>query len=206
MFNTTRQDQTFTVPANVPAAAQAGRPDHAQHLRVRARPRWPARARTRRPAARSTSGEHPGHDHDRRRDHADRLHRDRPRPGAGTDARLEVTGAVSATIAYIGALTGTLNLNIYAGADGQDRRLGPLLPRALDAGSIPGVSLTGQVLLEINTFGGRADDRDVQDQEARGRRRRRSSTASTWTPRSGRRSSRTRSPSRAASSSSWPVT
>ncbi len=71
--------------------------------------------------------------------------------GSGAGARLEITGAVSTTIAYIGSLTGTLNLNVYAGV-GKTGVVGRIFLGLSTAGSIPGVSLSGQFLLEINTF------------------------------------------------------
>ena len=104
--------------------------------------------------------------------------------GSGTDARLEVTGAVSTTIAYIGSLTGTLNLNIYAGAT-KTGVVGRIFLARSDAGSIPGVSLTGQFLLEINTF---ASEQTIETFKIKKRTvptASSSSTASTWTRRTG---------------------
>ena len=151
MFNTTRQDQTFTIPADFLPLLKPGDPTHDQDLRARRPASTASATRTRPPAARSTS---------RRRIAAtitiggvitlDRLHLDRS--GRQRHRRaLEIIGAVGATIPYIGALSGTLNLNIYVGAD-QTGVVGRVFLARSDAGSIPGVSLTGQFLLEINTF------------------------------------------------------
>ncbi|HSO69543.1 MAG TPA: hypothetical protein VLQ67_07855, partial [Arachnia sp.] len=72
---------------------------------------------------------------------------------AGVDptygAFLEITGIVGTTIPLLGAMTGAINLNVYVGT-----RTGVVgrvqLTRA--SNSIPGLSLNGQFLLEINTF------------------------------------------------------
>ena len=76
--------------------------------------------------------------------------------GNGTGGRLEITGAVSTSIRFLGTLTGTLNLNVYVGAE--TGIVGRVF-LSLSANQIPGVSLNGQFLLEINTF---SDDRTVQ--------------------------------------------
>lgn len=64
-------------------------------------------------------------------------------------ARLEVTGAVSTKIAFLGSLTGTVNLAIFIGP-----RTG-IVGRvflALSSNDIPGININGVFLLEINTF------------------------------------------------------
>ncbi|MDX5398786.1 MAG: hypothetical protein LPK92_03525, partial [Actinomycetes bacterium] len=64
-------------------------------------------------------------------------------------AYLKVDGIVGTTIPYLGALTGSLNLGVYVGT--QTGVVGRV-QLTLGANSIPGVSLNGQFLLEINTF------------------------------------------------------
>ena len=69
--------------------------------------------------------------------------------GNGAGARLEVNGIVGTTIPYLGALTGSIYLAVYVGT-----RTGVVgrVQLTLGANAIPGVSLNGQFLLEINTF------------------------------------------------------
>ncbi|HEX6130266.1 MAG TPA: hypothetical protein VF044_00950, partial [Actinomycetota bacterium] len=65
-------------------------------------------------------------------------------------ARLEVTGAVGTQIAYLGSLTGLLNLSVTVGPN--PGVVGRVYLALSSAGSIPGVSLSGVFLLEVNTF------------------------------------------------------
>jgi len=67
-----------------------------------------------------------------------------------TLAYMQVTGAVSTEIAFLGALSGTLNLNIYLGA--ANGIVGAVYLRLVSS-TIPGVDLEGTFMLEINTFG-----------------------------------------------------
>ncbi len=66
-------------------------------------------------------------------------------------AYLKVDGMVGTTIPYLGSLTGALNLAVYVGA--QTGVVGRV-QLTLGVNSIPGLSLNGQFLLEINTFAG----------------------------------------------------
>ncbi|NMM32989.1 MAG: calcium-binding protein, partial [Phycicoccus sp.] len=64
-------------------------------------------------------------------------------------AYLKVDGMVGTTIPYLGSLTGALNLAVYVGV--QTGVVGRV-QLTLGMNSIPGLSLNGQFLLEINTF------------------------------------------------------
>ena len=72
---------------------------------------------------------------------------------------IEVAGAASASIQYIGALSGDLHFIFYSDYidDSSVHHGAGLVGRAhlalADGGAIPGVSIGGQVLLEVNTFG-----------------------------------------------------
>jgi hypothetical protein len=63
--------------------------------------------------------------------------------------RLEITGAISTEIAYLGSLTGTLNLNVFVGP--RPGIVGRVF-LSLAVNDIPAVNLNGVFLLEINTF------------------------------------------------------
>src|SRR4051794_1362516 len=68
----------------------------------------------------------------------------------GGNAYLKVDGAVGTQIAFLGSLTGVLNLAVYVGAT----RTGVVgrIQLTLGSSSIPGIVLNGQFLLELNTF------------------------------------------------------
>jgi len=69
-------------------------------------------------------------------------------PGTG-NAFLRVVGAVGTQIAFLGSLSGQLNLTVFLGANpGVVGRV----YLTLDSSAIPGVELGGQFLLEINTY------------------------------------------------------
>ena len=150
MFNTTRQDQTFTIPANFLPLLKPGDPTtinifaSAPGLDGQRDPNAPPGGEIYVQASIAATITIGGVIT------LDRLHRDR----GGRQRHRRAPGghgAVSTTIAYIGSLTGTLNLNVYAGAT-KTGVVGRIFLARSDAGSIPGISLTGQFLLEINTF------------------------------------------------------
>ena len=71
------------------------------------------------------------------------------------DGAVVIAGAVGTTIQYIGTLSGTIHFLFFSDYMG----MGPgLIGRAslalADGGAIPGVSIGGQVILEVNTFVG----------------------------------------------------
>jgi len=73
---------------------------------------------------------------------------------------IEIAGAASASVQYIGTISGTLHFiffSNYVDSGGNSRGPG-LVGRAnlalADGGAIPGISIGGQVLLEVNTFVG----------------------------------------------------
>ncbi len=70
--------------------------------------------------------------------------------GSGTTARLEINGAISANIAFVGSLVGTLNLAVYAGSN--TGVVGRVFLARSGGGGIPGVAINGSFLLEINSF------------------------------------------------------
>ena len=88
-------------------------------------------------------------------------------PGDSTHpprAYLKIDGAVGVQIPVLGAMSGTLNLAVFVGDDpGVVGRI--QLTRG--SGAIPGLTLSGQFLLEINTFSDDADHPDVHGRTAR---------------------------------------
>ena len=64
-------------------------------------------------------------------------------------AYIRVDGAVGTTIPILGSLAGIINLTVYAGT-----RTGVVgrVQLLLGSSNIPGITLSGQVMLEINTF------------------------------------------------------
>ncbi|MBK8118783.1 MAG: hypothetical protein IPK39_05835 [Sulfuritalea sp.] len=76
---------------------------------------------------------------------------------AATDANLNayvrIAGAVSVNIQYLGALTGSLDLLFFTNLDGQGPGIIGRVQLALaDGGAIPGVTINGQFLLEVNSY------------------------------------------------------
>ena len=166
MFNTTRQDQTFTDPGELPAAAQAGRPDtinifaSAPGLDGQRDPNAPPGGEI------YVQASDRGHDHDRRRHHARPASSGSKRPAAAPTRAWRSPARSARRSRYIGSLTGTLNLNIYAGAT-KTGVVGRIFLARSDAGSHPGRQPHRPDPAGDQHVRERADDRDVQDQEAR---------------------------------------
>ena len=75
--------------------------------------------------------------------------------GNGDGAFLKVTGAVGTTIGFLGSLEGTLNFNVYLGAN--PGVVGRVF-LTLNVNGIPGVALNGQFLLELDTYADSTND------------------------------------------------
>ena len=69
--------------------------------------------------------------------------------GNAEQARLEVIGAVTTEIDFLGTLTGSLNFNVYVG---QETGVVGRVALSIVSTSIPSVELPN-LLLELNTFG-----------------------------------------------------
>src|SRR5205823_934598 len=92
-------------------------------------------------------------------------------PGPGIPAApsfISIQGAVSANIQYLGALSGSLDLRVYSrppeSTDENEFNPGVIgrVTLALQAGGIiPGVSLSGSFLLEVNLFVSSNHDRSI---------------------------------------------
>src|SRR5262249_17313846 len=74
--------------------------------------------------------------------------------GSKGQAYLKLTGAVSPTLNYIGTPPALRNLNVYVNTSDPSKSgvQGRVFLALSTAGSIPGVSLSGVFLLEINSF------------------------------------------------------
>ena len=81
--------------------------------------------------------------------------------GANAVADLQLVGAVGTTIPFLGALSGEINLTVILGAHPGVVGRAEL---ALGSNQIPGVQFQGQFLLEINTFGAQKSVHDVRHQ------------------------------------------
>ena len=69
------------------------------------------------------------------------------------NAFIRISGAVSCTIDYVGSLSGSLDLLFYTDYAGMGPGIiGRVQLAIADAGAIPGVSLHGQFVLEVNSF------------------------------------------------------
>ena len=150
MFNTTLADQTFTVPSAFLPLLEPGHVAGHPHPEVRTGHRRQARLPTRPRAAASTSSR--------------RIQAELTIGGLLTftgfigikatydqsgQAYFELTGMVGTNIPLLGSMSGAINLTVYVGAKtGVVGRI--QLTRA--ASAIPGLSLNGQFLFEINTF------------------------------------------------------
>ena len=70
------------------------------------------------------------------------------------NAYIQIVGAVSTKIDYVGALSGSLDLRFYTNYGGSQGPgiIGRVQLAIADGGAIPGVSLQGQFLLEVNSY------------------------------------------------------
>ena len=69
-------------------------------------------------------------------------------------AFVRIAGAVSTTIDYVGSLSGSLDLLLYTNYGGSEGPgiIGRVTLAIADGGAIPNVTLSGQFLLEVNSF------------------------------------------------------
>ncbi len=67
-------------------------------------------------------------------------------------AELEINGAVSASISFLGSLTGQINLYVFVSSTPGDSGVVGRIALTRNANGIPGVQLDGEFMVEINTF------------------------------------------------------
>ena len=82
------------------------------------------------------------------------------------NAFIRISGAVSTKVEYLGALSGSMDLMFYTDLDGEGAGiLGRVQLALADGGAIPGVTINGQFLLEVNSY---SSDKTIQSFQTNG--------------------------------------
>jgi hypothetical protein len=150
-MNTTLREQVFDIPQAflelMPRDAPTRIPVHksAPDINGNERPNAPAEI--------YVFAVGPGQHRAVRHDHARRDHRLHRVSDVNGNAFVRIAGAVSANIEFLGALSGSMDLQFYSNLNGEAGIIGRVqLARTLGGDWLPGITLSGQFLLEVNSF------------------------------------------------------